>query len=67
MTPARKPSSSAGVSTSGTRALPSAMPLRSLSPAVPASPSTLFVAPASAPAPTTTTPYTHLHIRWLTE
>ena len=50
-----------------TRALPSAMPLRSLSPAVPASPSTLFVAPASAPAPTPTTPYTRLRTRWLTE
>ena len=67
MTPARKPSSSPGASTSGTRALPSAMPLRSPWPAVPASPSTLFVAPAPAPAPTTTTPYTHLPIRWLSE
>ena len=27
----------------------------------------VLVAPASAPAPTPTTPYTHLRIRWLTE
>ena len=64
--PAKKPSSSAADSTSGTRAPPSAMPRRSRCPAWCASPSTSFVAvdPTGTPPTISCTPP---RLQWLSE
>ena len=64
--PAKKPSSSAADSTSGTRVPLSVMPRRSRYPAARASPSAPFVAIAPTGTPLTTS-YIRPRLRWLSE